>query len=194
MSAPKLVLGSQSPRRLELLARIGLVPEAIRPAHIDETPIEGEIPRAYCRRVTEAKAQAIDIAADELVLTADTTVAAGRRIMGKPCDPDEARGFLRLLSGRRHKVITCVAARDSRRISVRDVVSTVRFRRLTGSDIENYIDSGEWEGKAGGYAIQGRAETFIPWISGSYSAIMGLPLSETATMLASFGLGPGARA
>lgn len=183
-----LILGSASPRRLELLAQIGIVPDEVRPADIDETPLIGESPRAYVKRLAEAKALAIEPDPFDVVLCADTTVAVGTRIMEKPQDREQAKAFLSLLSGRRHKVITGVAVRKGSRISVRDVVTRVRFKRISDQEMTAYLDSGEWQGKAGGYAIQGRAATFIPSINGSYSNVVGLPLSETASLLAGAGL------
>lgn len=185
---PRLVLGSASPRRLELLAQLGLVPDDIRPADIDETPLKGELPRPYCNRVTLEKAQAVPRAADEVVLTADTTVAVGRRILGKPEDAGQAEAFLRLLSGRRHRVITAVAVVDEGGSRTRDVVTEVRMARLSDQDIAGYLATNDWQGKAGGYAIQGPAGAFIPWISGSYTAVMGLPVHETARLLAAAGI------
>jgi septum formation protein len=190
---PRFVLGSSSPRRLELLARIGVVPDDIRPAEIDEDPRPGEAPLTYCRRIAQEKSAAVSLADGEVVLAADTTVALGRRIMGKPADEDEARNFLGLMSGRRHRVITVIAVRSNDRQVMRDVSATVRMRRLTDPEISAYIESGEWQGKAGAYAIQGAAEAFVPWIRGSYSAIVGLPLSETKLALRSFGVLPKAR-
>ena len=190
MSAkPRLVLGSASPRRLELLAQLGLKPDVVRPADIDETPLKGELPRPYCNRVTLEKARAIARAPGEVVLTADTTVAVGRRILGKPEDRAEANAFLRLLSGRRHRVITSVAVIDDASTRTRDVVTTVRMSRLSEAELSAYLDTKDWEGKAGAYAIQGPAAAFIPWISGSYTAVMGLPVHETARLLAAAGIG-----
>ena len=186
---PRLILGSASPRRLELLAQIGVVPDEVRPADIDETPLPGELPRAYCNRVTRAKAEAIERKAGEVVLTADTTVAVGRRIMGKPEDRQEARQFLQLMSGRRHKVITAVAVVSDSGTRTRDCISTVRMKRLSDPELEAYLDGGDWQGKAGGYGIQGPASAFIPWISGSYTAIVGLPIYETTVLLTSSGYG-----
>ncbi len=183
----QLILGSASPRRRALLEQIGIVPDAIRPPEIDETPLRGEAPRAYCKRIARQKAEASVPAPGEIVLCADTTVALGRRILGKPADADEARQFLDLLSGRRHRVITALAVGHDGRITERDVVSVVRMKRLSHAEREGYIASNDWQGKAGGYAIQGPAAAFIPWISGSYSAIMGLPLAETAALLAAAG-------
>lgn len=183
----KLILGSASPRRLELLAQIGVVPDEICPPDIDETPHAGEVPRSYCRRISHAKVITVESAPDDLVLCGDTTVALGRRILGKPETPDEAVNFLQALSGRRHRVITAIALRKGDKIWQRDVVSAVRFKRLTQSEIDAYISTGDWKGKAGGYAIQGPASVFIPWISGSFSAIVGLPLAETGQLLQTAG-------
>jgi len=135
----------------------------------------------------KAAAVAAD-APDAVVLAADTTVSAGRRILGKPADADEARDFLRLLSGRRHNVSTAVCLRHDSREAVRLVVSLVRFRVLTPPEIESYIVSDEWRGKAGGYGIQGRAAAFAPWLQGSFTGVVGLPLAETAALLASAGI------
>lgn len=189
MSGARVVLASASPRRIEMLGRIGIEPAKIRPADIDETVRKGELPRAYCRRMAESKAMAVDPRDGEVVLAADTIVALGRRILGKPDDECEAEAFLRLLSGRRHKVLTAVAVRMcGTRLRTRDIVSVVRMKRLTDCEIRAYLDSREWIGKAGGYGIQGRAEALIPWISGSHSAIVGLPLAETAALLRSAGV------
>lgn len=165
---------------------MGVVPDDIRPADIDETPNPGEVPRAYCRRVTAEKAEAVPRADDEIVLTADTTVAVGRRIFGKPADRDEAAAFLSFLSGRRHRVITAVAVVGTR-LWQRDIMTMVRMARLSEAEINAYLDTGDWEGKAGAYAIQGPAAAFIPWISGSYTAVMGLPVFETARLLEAAG-------
>ncbi|MDJ0639772.1 MAG: Maf family protein [Paracoccaceae bacterium] len=185
---PRLVLASASPRRLELLRQIGIEPNEVRPADIDETPLKDERPRDYCRRVTLAKARATERAPGEVILAADTTVAAGRRILGKPTDADEARAFLKLLSGRRHRVITALALIDDHGERVRDVVSHVKLARISGEDLDWYLATDDWQGKAGAYAIQGPAGSFIPWISGSYTAIMGLPVHEAARLLASAGI------
>lgn len=183
----KLVLGSGSPRRLEILAQLGVVPDDIRPPDIDETPGRGELPRPYCQRMAREKADAVPCAADEVVLCADTTVALGRRILGKPADAGEAATFLHLLSGRRHRVVTAVAVKAGGRILERDVVTAVRMKRLSDTEVNGYLATGDWQGKAGGYAIQGPAGAFVPWISGSFSAVMGLPVAETATLLSSVG-------
>lgn len=185
---PRLILGSGSPRRRELLAQLGLSPDETRHPDIDETPRDGERPRGYCRRMASEKAAALAAGPGEVVLCADTTVALGRRILGKPEDPDEARAFLGLLSGRRHRVYTAVAVKTAERLWLRDNVTTVRMKRLSAREVEGYVATGDWRGKAGGYAIQGPAASFIPWIGGSYSGVMGLPLAETAALLEAAGL------
>lgn len=181
----RLILGSASPRRRELLAQIGVTPDEVRPADIDETPLKGELPRAYALRLATEKAQAIE--GDDLILTADTVVAVGRRILEKPADEAEAVKFLLLLSGRRHRVVTGVALRHGERLWTRRVEAQVKFKRLSDEEISAYIRSGEWRGKAGGYAIQGIGAAFIPWMSGSYTAVVGLPLTETAGLLTGAG-------
>ena len=184
----RLVLGSGSPRRLELLAQLGLQPHRVSPPDIDETPLPQERPRDYCRRITRAKAEAIALKRNEVVLCADTTVAVGRRILGKPENADEARAFLRLMSGRRHRVITAIAVRKGTRSWFRDVTTKVRMKQLSDAEIAGYLATDDWQGKAGAYAIQGPAAAFIPWIEGSYSAVMGLPLHETAMLLQAAGI------
>lgn len=185
---PRLVLGSASPRRLELLVQIGIVPAEIRPGDIDETPHQGESARDYVRRMAIEKAAAVPLSPGEAVLCADTTVTVGRRILGKPGDETEAAEFMRLMSGRRHRVLTAVALRDATRSRVKLVETTVRMRVIDPDALARYLASGDWRGKAGGYAIQGPASAFIPWIQGSYSAVVGLPLAETAAMLAGIGI------
>ncbi|QDI77911.1 Maf family protein [Leisingera aquaemixtae] len=182
------ILGSGSPRRLQLLAQLGVHPDAVRPPEIDETPLKGELPRDYCARVTREKTQAVPAGTDDIVLCADTTVALGRRILGKPRDAGEAAAFLIALSGRRHRVITAVAVRRGDRIWEKDVVSQVKMKNLSDEELNAYLATGDWEGKAGAYAIQGPAGAFIPWISGSFTGIVGLPLSETANLLRAAGL------
>lgn len=182
------ILGSGSPRRLELLAQIGVVPDAVRPPDIDETPVKAEQPRPYCARMAREKVQAVDAAPEDVVLCADTTVAVGRRILGKPADAAEAAAFLYLMSGRRHRVITAVAVRCGDQLWETDVVSQVRMKRLSDDEVNGYLASGDWQGKAGGYGIQGAASAFIPWISGSFTGIVGLPLAETAGLLQAAGL------
>ena len=182
-----LVLGSGSPRRLELLAQLGVVPSDIRPPDIDEDPRKAELPRDYVNRIAAEKAAAVTAGPDEIVLCADTTVALGRRIMGKPADAGEAAAFLYALSGRRHKVITSVAVKRGDQIWQKDVQSTVAMKRLSDAEVNAYLASNDWQGKAGGYAIQGPAGAFIPWINGSYTGIVGLPLTETAGLLTAAG-------
>jgi len=189
MMSARLVLASASPRRLDLLAQIGIEPDAVIPADIDETPLARERPRHLAERLAGAKADAItEQYPDDFILAADTVVALGHRVLEKPADAAEARKFLERLSGRRHRVIGGFAliAPDGRRI-VKSVVTQVRFRRLSAADIAEYVASGEWDGKAGGYAIQGRAAAFIPWIGGSYANVVGLPLSEVAGALRGLG-------
>lgn len=183
----RFILGSGSPRRAQLLAQIGIVPDAILPPDINEDPRRAELPRPYCARLAREKALAVEAGLDDLVLCADTTVALGRRILGKPRDAGEAAQFLTDLGGRRHQVITSIAVRRGDKIWARDSVSAVKMKRLSDIEINAYLASGEWQGKAGGYAIQGLAGAFIPWISGSFTGIMGLPLAETAALLQAAG-------
>ena len=183
----RFILGSGSPRRKELLAQIGVVPDAILPPDIDETPRKGELPRAYCARLAREKAEAVVADADDIVLAADTTVALGRRILGKPADAGEAAVFLTDLGGRRHQVVTAIAVRRGDRIWTRESESMVKMKRLSDVELNAYLAGGEWQGKAGGYAIQGAAGAFIPWISGSFTGIVGLPLAETASLLQAAG-------
>jgi septum formation protein len=173
------ILGSGSPRRLELLGQIGVVPDAVRPPDIDEDPLQAEQPRPYCNRITREKLGAVEAEHDDIVLCADTTVAVGRRILGKPADADEAAAFIKLLSGRRHRVITSVGVKRGDKIWQRDVVSTVKMKAVSKPELDAYLATGDWKGKAGGYGIG----AFIPWISGSFTGIVGLPLSETAGLL-----------
>ena len=184
----RLILGSASPRRKELLAQIGVVPDAILPPDIDEDPQRGELPRPYCLRMAREKALAVEAGPDDVVLCADTTVALGRRILGKPRDAGEAAAFLVALGGRRHSVITAVAVRRGERLWTREVVTAVKMKRLSDAELNGYLDSGEWQGKAGGYAIQGLAGAFIPWLAGSFTGVVGLPVAETAALLAAAGL------
>ena len=185
----KLILASSSPRRKELLAQIGIAPDKIIPADIDETLLSNELPRTFALRLSKAKAEKIaDGNPDNFILAADTVVAAGRRVLDKPKDADDARRTLETLSGRRHKVLggICVIAPNGR-ILQRLCETVVAFRRLSKTDIEAYIECGDWEGKAGGYAIQGLAATYVKFISGSHSNIIGLSLYDTAQMLESAG-------
>lgn len=183
----KLVLGSGSPRRLELLAQIGVTPDAVRAPDINEDVHKGEVPRDYVKRIAAEKAAAVNAARDEVVLCADTTVALGRTIIGKPGDEGEAQAFLRALSGRRHKVITAIAVKRGDKIWTKDVMTTVAMKRLSEAEISWYLTTDDWQGKAGGYGIQGPASAFIPWINGSFHAVMGLPLPETAGLLTAAG-------
>ncbi len=183
----RLVLGSASPRRLELLGQIGVVPDAVCPADIDETPLKAELPLTYARRLAASKAHAIVLEKNEIALCADTVVAVGRRILGKPENTAQAVEFLHLLSGRRHSVITAVAVRSGDRLLEKQVTTAVKFKHMSDAEISAYIRSDEWQGKAGGYAIQGIAAAFIPWINGSYSNVVGLPLAQTAGLLTGAG-------
>lgn len=189
--APPLVLASASPRRLDLLRQIGVVPDAVVPAHIDEAPARRELPRDLAGRLAREKAASVAAAhPTAVVLAADTVVAAGRRILPKPAGESEARACLSLLSGRRHRVYGGVALRlpdGSERSRV--VLTRVAFKRLSEPEIAAYLAAGEWRDKAGGYAIQGLAARFVPWINGSYSNVVGLPLFETAALLAAAGIG-----
>jgi septum formation protein len=186
---PTLVLASASPRRRELLAQLGIVPDTIDPPDIDETPLPGELPAAHARRLALAKAAAVAPRHPQAyILAADTVVACGRRILPKADTRAIAESCLKLLSGRRHRVIggLCAIAPMRERV-VRIVTSQVVFKRLSDDERAAYLASGEWQGKAGGYAIQGRAAGFIAWISGSYSNVVGLPLYETHALLAGLG-------
>lgn len=186
MGAPHLTLASASPRRRELIARLGVEPDAIVPADIDETPHRGELPRDYAKRMAREKSLAVT--AQGYVLGGDTVVAAGRHILPKAEDEATARKCLALLSGRRHRVLSALAlaAPDG---TVRDKISEtiVRFKRLSAEELDAYIASGDWHGKAGGYAIQGAAEGLVEWIHGSHSGVMGLPLYETRLLLKAAG-------
>ena len=191
-NSPALVLASTSPRRRELLARIGLVPTRIAAPEIDETPLKAELPRDYVARLAKGKALAVARAPDEVVLAGDTTVAVGRRILEKPADEADLRRMLGLLSGRRHHVYSgiCVVGTDGK-ARVRIVDTVVAFKALSTAEIDHYVESGEGMGKAGGYAIQGRAETFVRFLSGSHSNVVGLPLFETRALLTSAGIALG---
>ncbi len=172
---------------MELLAGLGVIPDAVLPPDINEDPLKGELPRPYCVRLAREKVMAVQADADDIVICADTTVALGRRILGKPVDAAEAADFLVKLGGRRHQVITAVALRRGARVWEKDSVSVVKMKRLSDIELNAYLASGEWQGKAGGYGIQGLAGAFIPWISGSYTGIMGLPVAETAALLTAAG-------
>jgi septum formation protein len=184
-----LVLASASPRRVELLRQIGIVPDEVDPAEIDETPLPGELPPGHVLRLAEAKARAVmPRHPGAFILAADTVVACGRRILPKAEDAATARACLTLLSGRRHRVYGGIAlVTPAGEVAVRRVMSQVAFKRLSDPELRAYLDSGEWQGKAGGYAIQGKAAALIPFVSGSYSNVVGLPLYETAQLLAGRG-------
>lgn len=186
---PQLVLASASPRRLELLAQINIIPDAVMPADINEDPHPAELPRLYAERMAREKLAAIiPQAKDSFCLAADTVVACGRRILGKPQDAEEARQFLTLLGGRRHRVLTSIAVKSPQgQIVERISTSHVKLNRLDDAALEAYIKSGEWQGKAGGYGIQGLAAQHVAWIEGSYTGIVGLPLFETAQVLRGLG-------
>ncbi|MFV0642986.1 MAG: Maf family protein [Sphingomonadaceae bacterium] len=188
-SVPVLVLASVSPRRRELLARLGVSPGSIVAANIDETPAFAEKPRDYAIRMAREKACAVPAHDGQIVLAGDTVVACGRRILPKAEDEATARICLELLSGRRHRVYSALALKDSGGL-VRERLSQtiVRFKRLSEAEIARYIESGEWQGKAGGYAIQGRAEGLITMIQGSHSGVVGLPLYEARTLLRAAGM------
>ncbi len=188
---PDLVLASASPRRRELLLRLGVTPSAIRAADIDETPNRSENPRAYARRMAREKARAVD-GGEAFVLAGDTVVAGGARIRPTAVDEATARDCLALLSGRRHRVLSAIALRAPDG-SLRERLSEtiVRFKPLSPQEIDAYIAGGEWDGKAGGYAIQGAAEGLVAWISGSHSGVVGLPLFETRALLRAGGFAIG---
>jgi septum formation protein len=192
VTGPPLVLASASPRRLELLRQVGLVPDCIDPADIDETPRRGELPPAHVMRLAKEKAQAvIPRHPGAYILAADTVVACGRRILPKTEDEASARSCLEMLSGRRHRVHGGIAvASPGGCLVTRRVDSQVAFKRLSEAEIGAYLRTGEWQGKAGGYAIQGRAAGLIRWVSGSYSNVVGLPLFETVQLLAGRGYRP----
>ena len=185
---PALVLASASPRRTELLGRLGITPARIISPDIDETPRKGEAPRAYAQRLAREKALAVPRGADEAVLAGDTVVALGRRILPKANDADEVTAMLRLLSGRRHACLSAVAVVAANgRLRARLSATTVAFKPLSAAEISAYAECGEGVGKAGGYAIQGRAEALVRFIHGSHSGVMGLPLFETRALLRAAG-------
>lgn len=190
-SSPTLILASASPRRLDLLGQIGVTPDLVRSVDVDESVAPDEQPRQAVERLAREKAEAAKIlkrTPNDIILTADTIVACGRRILGKPQDEKDAGRMLQLLSGRRHRVMTCVCvvgAGDL--ITSRTVVTRVSFKRLSAEELAAYIGSGEWDGKAGSYAIQGRADSFVRALEGSYSNVVGLPLHETANLLGGAG-------
>lgn len=189
MTTPRLVLASASPRRLELLARIGVQPACVDPADIDETVRRGERPEPHVRRLAAEKAAVVAARhPGAVVLAADTLVAVGLRILPKAEDRATAQRCLELMAGRRHRVLTAVTVVDAAGVARHRLSrSTVRVGPMAQADIEAYLASGEWDGKAGGYAIQGRFEAHIQWMEGSYSGIMGLPLAETRALLLTAG-------
>ena len=182
---PPLVLASASPRRLDLLRQVGLEPAEVDPADIDETPAARELPRIYAMRMARSKLAAVASRhPGAVVLAADCVVVCSRRILPKTETETEARACLDRLSGRRHRVLGAVAVGfPDGTVRTRCVVTVVRFKRLTATEIDDYLRSGEWRGKAGGYAIQGRAARFVDFLSGSYSNVVGLPLFETVNLL-----------
>ena len=186
---PKLILASASPRRLDLLAQIGIVPDKVMPADINEDPIAGELPKGHALRL--AREKAIKVASenpDAIILAADTVVGVGRRILPKTETIDEARKCLKLMSGRGHRVFTGVAVIDAKGDLMSRVVETrLKMKRLSNDELTQYLDSGEWQGKAGGYGIQGRAGAFISHLLGSYTNVVGLPLFETRNLLTGAG-------
>ena len=186
---PPLVLASASPRRLALLAQIGVTPDAVAPADVDETPLKDETPRRMVERLARAKAAAAAaLRPDAFVLAADTTVAVGRRILGKPADEADARRMLALLSGRAHRVLTAVAlAAPDGRVAARVSETRLQVKRLHPAEIDAFLGSDEWRGVAGGYRIQGRFAAYVPALQGSYSGVVGLPLWETRALLVGLG-------
>ncbi len=185
----KLILASASPRRVDLLREIGVKPDKIVPAHIDEIPLKGELPNKYCIRLAIEKATAVAKSyPEDIVLGADSTVAVGRRILGKPEDAKEAEKFFNLLSGRRHKVITSVCLVSKQKMRSKTAVTTVQFKVLTPEDIKLLINNNQWHDKCGGYTISGLAGAFIKQITGTHSNVMGLPVYETANLLKNFGI------
>lgn len=190
---PRLILASQSPRRLELLAQVGIVPARVIPADVDETQMRGELPRTLALRLATEKARAARVppGGPTVILAADTVVACGRRVVPAPAGEPEARIGLALLSGRRHRVFGGIAVLSADgRVRARVVETQVAFKRLDAREIEDYVRAGEWRGRAGGYAIQGKAAAFVRWIQGSYSNVVGLPLFETVALLGAAGIGP----
>ena len=191
MSHPQLVLASASPRRRDLLAQIGIRPDLVSAADLDETPKKGELPASYARRLAIAKAEAVAATHDGVILAGDTAVACGRRILPKAETADTALSCLQLLSGRQHRVYGGIALLTAdRRLLVRVVCSRVKFRRLTGNDIADALAFGDWQGKAGGYAIQGFSARYIRHISGSYSNIVGFSLFDVTALLDAAGYRP----
>ena len=192
MTGPALVLASTSPRRLELLAQLGVTPVRVAAPDIDEEPRKAEDPRSYALRMASEKAAIVALEPGEVALAGDTVVAAGRRILPRAADPDEVSACLKLLAGRRHRVLSAIAIKDGDgHIRTRLSESVVAFGPLDSASIADYAQGGEGVGKAGGYAIQGRAGGFVRWMSGSYSGIVGLPLFETRALLRAAGIALG---
>jgi len=191
VAEPELVLASASPRRRELIARLGIVPARIAAADIDETPARGELPRVYAARMAREKAEAV-AAPGAHILAGDTVVALGRRVLPKAEDEATVRQCLQLMSGRRHRVLSAIALKSpDGSLHERLSETIVRFKPLSTAEIDAYVAGGEWHGKAGGYAIQGSAEGLIAWISGSHSGVVGLPLFETRAVLKAAGFAIG---
>ncbi|MEE8294290.1 MAG: Maf family protein [Sphingomonadales bacterium] len=186
---PELILASASPRRLQLLEQIGITPDLVAPTDIDETTLKGEKPLTHVKRLALEKAQASAKAhKGKIVLAADTIVTLGARIIGKPKDAFEAEKFLKILSSKRHRVLTSVVVINAEgKLGQKTVTTTVSFKRLSAEEIIWYLESGEWQGKAGGYAVQGKAGAFIKSLNGSYSNVVGLPLYETWCLLNGLG-------
>ena len=178
-----LVLGSNSPRRRELLEAAGIKIDKIVTPNIDESLLKAEKPRVYVERMALSKSKVISKSEKDFVITADTIVTKGSRVLGKPENEEVARKFLKLLSGCRHRVITAVCLSFENKLHLRIVETVVKLKNLSDSELDRYLKCEEWRDKAGGYAIQGRASTFIPFISGSYSNVVGLPLMETTNLL-----------
>ena len=181
----RFILASASPRRKDLLAQIGVIPDDIIPADLDESPLKGELPRPYGLRLAEEKALAVrKLEANGIILAADTVVACGRRILPKTETIDEARSCLELLSGRAHQVMTAIAVSPEGETVHSKLINTrVKLKRLTEEELEGYLQSGEWQGKAGGYGIQGWAGALVAGLQGSYTGVVGLPIFETRNML-----------
>ena len=189
---PRLILASSSPRRRDLLAQIGVIPDDICSPDIDEVPRKGELPRPYAERMASEKALAVPRSRDEVILAGDTTVAVGRRILPQAASEADVARFLRLLSGRRHRVYSCISVIDASGTQrTRCAASQVRFKQLSDEEIAAYAAGGEGIGKAGGYAIQGRAAGLIDFLSGSHSGVVGLPLFETRALLKAAGIALG---
>lgn len=188
---PKLILASSSPRRVELLKQIGYEPDIIYPADIDETPKHKERPKEYCRRIAHTKALEVSkVYPEDIILAADTINCVGSIILGKPKDRDEAKKFLTLLSGRRHRAYTSVVVAHNSKIRQKTVLTFIKFKRLSPEEIEIHTMSNQWKGKSGGYMIQGLVAAYVKSINGQVTNVIGLPLCETNNLLKAFGLSP----